>query len=61
MVTENHQGEGLSAKDNTLCTFCEMAVVWIQNQLRQKVTKEKVLNYINQVTLLKQPLLKPKL
>uniref|UniRef100_A0A5B6Z7T8 Peptidase A1 domain-containing protein n=4 Tax=Davidia involucrata TaxID=16924 RepID=A0A5B6Z7T8_DAVIN len=26
-----------------------MAVVWIQNQLKQEETKEKVLNYVNQL------------
>ncbi|KAF7818024.1 aspartic proteinase-like isoform X2 [Senna tora] len=49
MVTEKEQKEGLSARDNALCTFCEMAVVWVQNQLRQKETKEKVLNHIYQL------------
>lgn len=52
MVTEKEQREGLSVKDDTLCAFCEMAVVWIQNQLKRKATKEKILNYINQVILL---------
>jgi phytepsin len=33
-----------------LCTACEMAVVWIQNQLRQNQTKELILQYVNQVS-----------
>ncbi|KAK1661759.1 hypothetical protein QYE76_049918 [Lolium multiflorum] len=32
-----------------LCTACEMAVVWIQNQLRQNQTKELILQYVNQL------------
>jgi hypothetical protein len=28
----------------------ELAVAWMQNELRDKETKEEVLNYVNQVT-----------
>jgi phytepsin len=38
-----------SVGDSALCTACEMAVVWFQNQLKQKSTKEKVLEYVNQL------------
>lgn len=33
------------------CTACEMAVVWIQNQLRLNLnqTEEQILNYANEV------------
>ncbi|KAF7817535.1 aspartic proteinase-like isoform X1 [Senna tora] len=34
MVTEEKY------KDNVWCSFCEMGVVWIQNQLRQEIVKE---------------------
>lgn len=60
MVTEKGQRE-LSAKDTALCTSCQMLVVWIQNQLKQKKTKEIVFNYVNQVGLLNHPVQKPKL
>ena len=33
-----------------MCTACEMAVVWIENQLRENNTKELILQYVNQVT-----------
>ncbi|KAM0889128.1 hypothetical protein ACQ4PT_027878 [Festuca glaucescens] len=33
-----------------LCAACEMAVVWIQNRLRQNQTKELILQYVNQVS-----------
>ncbi|XP_054822831.1 aspartic proteinase-like [Prosopis cineraria] len=49
MVTETTEREGLSARDNNTCSLCEMAVVWIQNQLKRKAVKEKVINYINQL------------
>lgn len=34
---------------NPLCTTCEMAVIWLQNQLKQKGIKEKVFEYVDQV------------
>nr|GMD07312.1 aspartic proteinase A1-like isoform X1 [Ipomoea batatas] len=40
--------EGKSSSD-PMCTACEMAVVWMQNQLKQKVVKEKVFDYVNQL------------
>ncbi|GMH13118.1 hypothetical protein Nepgr_014959 [Nepenthes gracilis] len=48
-VIERENRKNSSVADDFLCTACEMAVVWIQNQLRQEVTKEKVLNYINEL------------
>lgn len=32
-----------------LCKVCEMAVVWVETQLKQKQTKEKVFAYLNQL------------
>lgn len=32
------------------CTACEMAVVWIQNQLRHNQTRELILQYADQVS-----------
>ncbi|KAK9054829.1 hypothetical protein SSX86_025908 [Deinandra increscens subsp. villosa] len=31
------------------CEVCQMAVIWMQNQLRQAETKEVVLNYVNKL------------
>lgn len=36
-------------QSDAICSVCEMAVVWMQNQLRQNQTQEGVLNYINEV------------
>ncbi|PIA28811.1 hypothetical protein AQUCO_06600021v1 [Aquilegia coerulea] len=38
---------GLS--DTPACTACEMTVVWMQNQLRQNQTQERILNYVNEL------------
>ncbi|XP_004494509.1 aspartic proteinase [Cicer arietinum] len=48
MVTENKQSE-MSATDTPLCSSCQMLVIWVQNQLKQKATKERVFNYVNQL------------
>ncbi|XWS42279.1 hypothetical protein CRYUN_Cryun16bG0001300 [Craigia yunnanensis] len=49
-VVEKKSLEGLSAGDKLLCAACQMTVIWIQNQLREKETKDRVLNYVNEVT-----------
>ncbi|KAA8536687.1 hypothetical protein F0562_029165 [Nyssa sinensis] len=49
MVVEKENKEGISVGESPICTACEMAVVWIQNQLKQEETKETVLNYVNQL------------
>lgn len=35
--------------DDAMCTACEMAVVWMRNQLRRNKTEEQILDYVNQV------------
>jgi len=32
-----------------MCSTCEMAVVWMQNQLKQNQTQDHILNYVNEV------------
>lgn len=32
-----------------MCDACQMAVIWMQNQLKQNQTEEKILDYINQL------------
>jgi len=48
--------ESVVGKENlgsdVMCSACEMAVVWIENQLRENKTKELILQYANQVTKL---------
>ncbi|KAM0938162.1 putative phytepsin [Dioscorea sansibarensis] len=36
-------------RSDAMCSTCEMAVVWMQNQLRQNQTQERILNYINEL------------
>ncbi|XP_043710053.1 aspartic proteinase oryzasin-1-like isoform X1 [Telopea speciosissima] len=48
-VVETHNKEGSSISNGLLCIACEMAVVWVQNQLRQNKTKEIVFRYVNEL------------
>lgn len=43
------QKDKTSVNQDVLCTFCEMAVIWIENQLRQNQTKEHILAYANEI------------
>uniref|UniRef100_A0A7C8ZJU8 Peptidase A1 domain-containing protein n=1 Tax=Opuntia streptacantha TaxID=393608 RepID=A0A7C8ZJU8_OPUST len=32
-----------------MCSACEMTVVWIQNQLKQNMTKDRIISYVNEL------------
>ncbi|KAK6915733.1 Saposin B type, region 2 [Dillenia turbinata] len=49
VVEKNRTRDGVSLGEDAVCTACEMTVVWIQNQLKQKGTKEKVFEYVNEL------------
>ncbi|CAL0320919.1 unnamed protein product [Lupinus luteus] len=48
MVTEKERRES-STEGSVLCSSCQMLVVWIQNELKQKSTKERVFKYVNEL------------
>lgn len=52
MIIESVVDKGSGVGDE-MCSVCEMAVVWMQNQLKKNETQEKILDFINQVNLLK--------
>lgn len=35
--------------NDAMCSACEMAVEWMESQLRQNETQQNILNYVNQV------------
>lgn len=43
------QNEKSSVNDDLFCAACEMAVVWIENQLRMNQTREQILTYANEL------------
>lgn len=49
VVGKNTGENGLG--DDVTCTVCEMAVVWVGNQLRQNRTRDQIENYLNSVSL----------
>lgn len=48
-VVDKQKEEDLSLNQDLLCTACEMAVVWIENQLRENKTKDRILAYANEL------------
>ncbi|XP_059286072.1 aspartic proteinase [Lycium ferocissimum] len=38
-----------SGRNDAMCSACEMAVVWMQHQLGQNQTQERILNYVNEL------------
>ncbi|KAL0335369.1 UNVERIFIED_CONTAM: Aspartic proteinase [Sesamum radiatum] len=49
MVVDKQTDKGTSVGESPLCTACQMAVVWMKNQLNNQEVKEKVLDYVNQL------------
>ncbi|KAK7245886.1 hypothetical protein RIF29_40740 [Crotalaria pallida] len=48
VVDRNERQSSGDFRDAT-CSACEMAVVWMQNQVRQNQTKEQIIDYINEL------------
>ncbi|CAL9179193.1 unnamed protein product [Musa hybrid cultivar] len=48
-VVDNQVEKLDSGLSNGMCSYCEMAVVWMQSQLTQNKTLEQVLNYLNEL------------
>ncbi|GAB2274909.1 AP4A phosphorylase [Dionaea muscipula] len=48
-VVDNENGELSGRVHDASCTACEMAVVWMQNQLRKNQTEDRILNYASEL------------
>ncbi|KAL4291577.1 hypothetical protein GQ457_14G011020 [Hibiscus cannabinus] len=48
-VVEESNSKSSGFRDTAMCPACEMAVVWMQNQLRQNQTQDIILRYVNQL------------
>ena len=48
-VVHQSSGKVSSGIHDAMCPACEMAVVWMQNQLKQNQTQDRILNYVNEV------------
>ncbi|XP_062088310.1 aspartic proteinase-like [Humulus lupulus] len=48
-VVDEKNGKFSSILGDASCSACEMAVAWMQNQLMQNQTQERILNYVNEL------------
>ena len=46
---DEKNGKSSAGLGDARCSACEMAVVWMQNQLMQNQTQKRILNYVNEV------------
>ncbi|XP_043688588.1 aspartic proteinase isoform X6 [Telopea speciosissima] len=49
VVDEKNGGKSSGVLQDAMCTACEMAVVWIRNQLKRNETQDYILNYVNEL------------
>ncbi|KAL4581346.1 hypothetical protein LXL04_017560 [Taraxacum kok-saghyz] len=45
VVDKNNNG----VVHDEMCTFCEMAVVWVQTQIKKNQTEDSIINYVNEL------------
>ena len=48
-VVEGKNSGRSAGLHDAMCSTCEMTVVWMQNQLRQNQTQDRILSYVNEV------------
>ncbi|XP_007020768.2 PREDICTED: aspartic proteinase [Theobroma cacao] len=48
-VVHENAGKATGDLHDAMCSTCEMTVIWMQNQLKQNQTQERILEYINEL------------
>ncbi|XP_027329279.1 aspartic proteinase-like [Abrus precatorius] len=48
-VVDENERKSSGGLHDAACSACEMAVVWMQNQLSQNQTQDRILSYVNQL------------
>ncbi|KAI3755598.1 hypothetical protein L1987_55402 [Smallanthus sonchifolius] len=48
-VVDKNNGKSSAGLNDEICTFCEMAVVWMQSQLKRNETEDNIINYVNEL------------
>ncbi|KAJ6813243.1 aspartic proteinase oryzasin-1-like [Iris pallida] len=48
-VVNGNGDKSAAGQNGAMCSSCEMAVVWMENQLLQNKTEDSVMNYINEL------------
>jgi phytepsin len=49
VVNEKNKEKTSGGVNDAMCTACEMAVVWMQNQIKKNQTEDQILDYVNEV------------
>nr|GEY65875.1 altered inheritance of mitochondria protein 32-like [Tanacetum cinerariifolium] len=47
-VGDKENGKSSTGLNDEMCTFCEMAVVWMRNQIKRNETEDNIINYVNE-------------
>ncbi|CAM8887601.1 unnamed protein product [Rhodiola kirilowii] len=48
-VVDEGMGKSSGILHDAMCSACEMTVVWMQNQLKQNQTQERIMDYVNEL------------
>lgn len=48
-VLNDKDGRSAGSFSDALCSACEMAVSWMQDELKQNKTQEYIIDYVNEV------------
>lgn len=48
-VVDKNEGKSSGGVRDEMCTFCEMAVVWVQTQIKKNQTEDNIINYVNEL------------
>nr|GFC24230.1 aspartic proteinase A1 [Tanacetum cinerariifolium] len=48
-VVDKENGKSSAGLNDEMCTFCEMAVVWMRNQIKRNETEDNIINYVNEL------------
>lgn len=49
-VVEKRSEKASKSVHDATCSACEMAVVWIQSQLKKNISEDRIIDYANQVS-----------
>lgn len=47
-VVDKNNGKSSGVRDE-MCSMCQMAVVWMQNQIKRNETEDQIINYVDQL------------
>ncbi|XP_071730018.1 cyprosin-like [Rutidosis leptorrhynchoides] len=48
-VVDKNNEKSSGGLNDEMCTFCEMAIVWMQNQLKKNQTEDNIIDYVNEL------------